>query len=355
MRYNFTISHMPGKMLTTADTLSRSPSKHSSNTDNLQQESDAYVKLVMQSLPATEKRMKQIKESQQRDETCQLVSTYCLTSWPDKKSAPFTVLPYLLLAAEFSIADGILMRGSRIVIPKALQKEILERIHTSGHQGITKCRERARQSVWWPGLSTQLEELVKTCKTCCIHQQQRAEPLIPSELPELPWLKVGTDLFEWKNCNYLLIVDYYSRFIEVALLSKTTAQEVIRHTKSIFARHGIPELVISDNGPQYSSDAYEQFSKEYQFQHETSSPYFPQSNGEAERAVKIVKDMLKRKSDPYLAMLAYRSTPIQGGQYSPAELLMNRILRTTLPTTRKQRALKFQIRRRSKPEMRRRN
>ena len=67
---------------------------------------------------------------------------------------------------------------------------------------------RARQSVWWPGLSTQLEELVKTCKTCCIHQQQRAEPLIPSELPELPWQKVGTDLFEWKNCNYLLIVDY---------------------------------------------------------------------------------------------------------------------------------------------------
>ena len=223
MRYNFTISHMPGKMLTTADTLSRSPSKHSSNTNNLQQESDAYVKLVMQSLPATEKRMKQIKESQQRDETCQLVSTYCLTSWPDKKSAPFTVLPYLPLAAEFSIADGILMRGSRIVIPKPLQKEILERIHTSGHQGITKCRERAQQSVWWPGLSTQLEELVKTCKTCCIHQQQRAEPLIPSELPELPWQKVGTDLFEWKNCNYLLIVDYYSRFIEVALLIKSSA------------------------------------------------------------------------------------------------------------------------------------
>lgn len=117
---------------------------------------------------------------------------------------------------------------------------------------------------------------------------------------------------------------------------------MIRHTKSIFARHGIPELVISDNGPQYASDAYEQFSKEYQFQHETSSPYFPQSNGEAERAVKIVKDMLKRNSDPYLAMLAYRTTPIQGGQYIPAELLMNRVLRTTLPTTRTQRAPQVQ-------------
>lgn len=99
--------------------------------------------------------------------------------------------------------DGILMRGSRIVIPKALQEEMLQRIHTSGHQGITKCRERARQSVWWPGLSTQLEEVVKACKTCCIHQQQRPEPLIPSELPQLPWQKVGTDLFEWKSHNYL--------------------------------------------------------------------------------------------------------------------------------------------------------
>ena len=121
------------------------------------------------------------------------------------------------------------------------------------------------------------------------------------------------------------------------MLNQTTAQEVIRHTKSIFARHGILELVISDNGPQYTSDAYEEFSKEYQFQHETSSPYFPQSNGEAERAVKIIKEMLKKNDDPYLAILAYRTTPIQGGQYSPAELLMNRMLRTTLPTTRKQR------------------
>ena len=120
MRYNFTISHMPGKTLTTADTLSRSTAKSLPNTeDDLEQECDAYVKLVMQSLPATERRMKQIKESQHRDETCQLVSTYCLTSWPD---APFTVLPYLPLAAEFSIVDGILMRGSRIVIPKSLQK-----------------------------------------------------------------------------------------------------------------------------------------------------------------------------------------------------------------------------------------
>ena len=156
-----------------------------------------------------------------------------------------------------------------------------------------------------------------------MHQRQKAEPMVPSELPQLPWQKVGTDLFEWKNNNYLLIVDYYSRYIEIAKLTHATASEVIRHSKSIFARHGIPEVVFSDNGPQYSSEAYEDFSKEYHFEHKTSSPYYPQCNGEAERAVRTVKELLKKNNDPYLALLAYRTTPIQDGKYSPAELLMS--------------------------------
>ena len=125
---------------------------------------------------------------------------------------------------------------------------MLKRIH-EGHQGITKCRQRARQSVWWPKISTQLDELVKNCTKCCKEQLQRAEPMSQSELPELPWQKVGTDLFEWDKHMFVLIVDYYSRFIEIARLSGESAQEVISKTKSIFARHGLPETVISDNGP----------------------------------------------------------------------------------------------------------
>ena len=185
--------------------------------------------------------------------------------------------------------------------------------------------------------------MVSNCETCCKNQLQRAQPLVPSQLPDLPWQKVGTDLFEWRNKYFLLIVDYYSRYIEIAKLSQTTAEEVILHTKSIFARYGIPEIVFSDNGPQYTAEAYEKFASDYQFEHRTSSPYFPQSNGEAEGAVKTVKEMLKRSKDPYLAMLNFRTTPIQGGIYSPAELLMNRVLRTTLPTTQKQRTPKVPI------------
>lgn len=340
MRYNFSISHVPGKQLLIADALSRSPSQNPTETDeSLHQEGNAFIDAVMQGLPATEKRIEQIKQLQQEDQACQLVTKYIYSSWPDKKSAPTVVRPFLSLAAEFSVENGLLMRGCRIVIPSSLQQELLSKLHT-GHQGITRTRDRARQSVWWPSLSAQLETLVKNCETCCKNQRQRAQPLISSQLPELPWQKVGTDLFEWRNKNFLLIVDYYSRYIEIAKLSKTTAEEVILHTKSIFARHGISEIVFSDNGPQYTANAYEKFASDYQFEHKTSSPYFPQSNGEAERAVQTVKEMLKRSDDPYLSLLNYRSTPIQGGIYSPAELLMSRTLRTTLPTTRKQRTPK---------------
>lgn len=239
-----------------------------------------------------------IKELQQQDKACQLVSEYCYSSWPDNRTAPRVVRSFLPLAAQFSIENGIPMRGSRIVIPPPLQKEILDKLH-NGHQGITRCRDRARQSVWWPGLSTQLENLVTNCETCCKNQKQQTQPLVPSQLPDLPWQKVGTDLFEWRNKHFLLIVDYYSQYIEIAKLSQTTAEEVILHTKSIFARHGIPEIVFSDNGPQYTADVFEKFASDYQFQHETSSPYFPQSNGEAERAVKTVKEMLTKSKDPY--------------------------------------------------------
>jgi len=103
--------------------------------------------------------------------------------------------------------------------------------------------------------------------------------------------------------------------------------------KSIFARHGIPELCVSDNGPQYSSEEFAEFMRECHCQHITSSPLYPQSNGEAERAVKTIKGLLKKEGDPYLALLSYRATPLQIGD-SPSELLMGRKLRTTIPTIR---------------------
>ena len=184
------------------------------------------------------------------------------------------------------------MRDSRIVIPKSLREDILQKIH-SGHQGITKCRARAKQSVWWPGISKEIEALVENCPTCCKTRVQFAEPLIATTFPKLPWQRVGTDLFEYKGMQYILVIDYFSRYIEIAKLSSTSSDAIITHLKSIFARHGIPQVVVSDNGPQYSSEMFRKFASEYSFTHVTSSPKYPQSNGEAERAVRTMKSLLK--------------------------------------------------------------
>ena len=331
MRFTFTITHIPGKDLTIADTLSRAPTGSATDADTqFSHDIEMFVNTVMSCLPATEQRLTEIMQQQQEDEVCKQLKQYCQSGWPDKYHVSETLKPYYSVSAELSIQHGILMRNNRIVIPPPLRKDMLDRLHT-GHQGITKCRRRALQSVWWPGLSKQLEELVTNCAECCRSRSQNAEPLMPISFPKLPWQKVASDLFVWKNSHYLLVIDYFSRYIEVAKLSSESSANVITHMKSIFARHGIPQEVISDNGPQYSSREFAKFSKEYGFVHRTSSPKYPQSNGEAERGVQTVKSLLKKTEDPYLALLAYRSTPISPTGHSPAELLMNRKLRTTLP------------------------
>uniref|UniRef100_A0A3B4CLW2 Integrase catalytic domain-containing protein n=1 Tax=Pygocentrus nattereri TaxID=42514 RepID=A0A3B4CLW2_PYGNA len=158
--------------------------------------------------------------------------------------------------------------------------------------------------------------------------------MILADLPAEPWQRVGTDLFHLNGKNYLLVIDYLSNYPEIALLPTMTAACVIKHLKSIFARHGIPQMVCSDNGPCFHCKEFQTFAETYDIQHVTSSPLYAQSNGKAEKGVHIVKRLLKKakdsNADPYLALLSYQASPLEHGM-SPAELLMRRKLRTTLP------------------------
>ena len=215
------------------------------------------------------------------------------------------------------------------MIPSSLRLDILDKIH-AGHQGIRKCRERALDSVWWPGLSRQIKDMVTTCTTCSKQKRNHAEPMMPTTLPERPWQKIGVDLFHHSGKEYIIAVDYYSRFFEIAPLKNTTSESATNYLKLFFSHHGIPEIIISDNGPQFSAATFSKFAEEWGFTHLTSSPHYPQSNGEAERAVQMAKDLITKSEDPYLALLSYRSTPLHNG-YTPAELLMGRKRRSTLP------------------------
>lgn len=127
-----------------------------------------------------------------------------------------------------------------------------------------KCQNRARTSLWWPGISKQLEQFIQKCPTCCKNFQIVTEPLITTDLPSRPWEKVASDLYELKGSSYILVVDYFSRFIETQKLSSTTSSSIIVTLKSIFAHHSIPDTVVTDNGPQYSSKL---FAESYDFSH----------------------------------------------------------------------------------------
>ena len=334
MRYNPEVVHVPGKCQISADALSRAPAS-SPNTSDIQfiEEVEIFASSTVNQLPATAQRLQEIIEAQRNDEVCMQVRRYCQDGWPVYIPHQPLLRPYWESRAHLAVVDDLLLYDERIVIPPALRLEVLDCIHR-GHLGISKCRARARMSVWWPGLSAAIEDMVKACFTCSKELPEPKEPLMPSSFPSRPWERISMDLFEYGGRTYLITVDYYSRWVEIKRLTTQTAKSVIAASKELFATHGIPDIVISDNGPCFSAVSFQEFAASYGFVHTTSSPRYPRANGEVERAVRTVKGLLKKNDDPYLALLTYRSTPLQTG-LSPSELLMGRRLRTQLPVLEK--------------------
>ena len=181
-------------------------------------------------------------------------------------------------------------------------------------------------------MSEDITNLIKNCTYCQVNRPAaRHEPLQPTSLPDQPWSLIGADLLDFNGSQYLVVIDYYSRFIELAYMPSTTTLAVKSKLDSFFARWGDPVTLVTDNGPQFSSSEFEEFAKEHEFQHCTSSPHFPQANGQAERAVQVAKTIL-RQVNPMAALKVYRATPHSSTGFSPAQLMMGRNIRTSLPT-----------------------
>ena len=285
--------------------------------------------MVMSTLRASDTMMERIARETSMDEVLQSVIKCVLEGWCKGQNAA-----YANFKEELSVINGVLMKGARIVIPQKLRGDMLELIHV-GHLGAEKQKRLARDLLYWPNMNRDIDMNVQTCGVCLKYRKaQSKEPLLETECRKWgPWDRVGMDLMTWERKEYLVIVDYFSNYPELALLTSTSSESVINQVKSVFARHGIPRVVVSDNGPQFSSSKFRDFAKTYGFKHETSSPYYPRANGQAEKGVGIIKQLLnrakERQEDPYLAMLAYRKAPRELGA-SPAELLMNRNLRSQL-------------------------
>lgn len=327
-----------------ANTLSRAPLNGGTQSPSrMTQDYDVFrVNLTQMDLspnlvkPGT---MNQIRKETEKDPSLMTLNNMVLGGWPRKKSeVPEEIRAYWDLRDEISVYDGVLFKSHQVIVPASLRPELLQKIHKA-HQGADSSIRRARESVYWPGMQAAIRQTCSTCGVCSQYLSERPqEPMQSHAIPSRPWERVSADLFQLNGSNYLVLVDHYSDYIELEPLKNTSAVAVIRALKRNFARHGIPDECVTDNGPQFVSHEYARFAREYGFTSIRSSPYHSRGNGKAESAVKIAKNILKKSrfEDPYLALLAYRNTPQQGYQYSPAQRLMSRKLRDVIPTAASQ-------------------
>ena len=258
-----------------ADTLSRA---YLPTEGNPQDREFEYINMASY-LP--KERLEEIRRETRNDPSLQELKCVITLGWPEDKSkvAP-QVHPFFSIRDELTIQDGLIFRGQRVVVPQSLRPMIKTKLHSS-HMGIDACLRRARESVFWPGFSAEIKQMVETCETCRkFETSPQKEPLVSHDVPLRPWEKIGVDIFELNGKEYLTTMDYYSNFWEIDKLpTDAKATTVIAKLKDHFARYSIPDQVVTDNGPQFKSQEFANFAAAYEFEHTPTSPYNSKGNG----------------------------------------------------------------------------
>ena len=329
------VRYVPGKHLYLADTLSRAFLHH---TDMSSTELEGEKVVMVHSLEVTKEAHTQFTSAYELDSTMTILKQTIQNgwNWSSKKKVPAELQPFWDKKDELYEHVGFVFLGERLIVPHSERKNVLKQLHR-GHLGMSKCIDRARRSVYWPGINNDVSQLISGCCVCAkFGNRQQKEPLQPHEEPVLPWNRVAMDILEYNAHSYLVVVDCYSHFPELRLIRNKTAGDVIFALKSIFSVHGVPAAIVADNMPFNSQRMYD-FARDWGFDIITSSPHYPKSNGLAERYVQTIKNFLRKCDDTgddiHASLLAYRETPFTGSLYSPAEMLFNRSLRGNLPCT----------------------
>ncbi|KAK3908785.1 hypothetical protein KUF71_019040 [Frankliniella fusca] len=335
-RFQPRVEYLPGKYMHIADLLSRQCLGDHVEDDP---EMTEVVHEVTKYIPMSETIKADLIKETALDPGLSAVMKYCREGWPlTKNKIEPEAKPYWQIRMDIFVEDNLIILEDRIIVPVKLRKPVLKKLHTA-HLGIDKTKARARQSLYWPGMSNDIANFIKECRACERHSANNyREPLIPHEIPSLRFQKVGVDILNFDSKDYLVLEDYLSKWLEVKPLPSKSSKAVIDALRSIFATHGNPQQIFGDNNPLNSSECHE-FARSIECDIKTSSPEYARSNGLAEKGVHIAKQMLKKCKDDGThildALKEYNNTPLTGLTVSPAQILMSRACRTVIPTLKK--------------------
>ena len=330
--YQYTIKYKPGKHLGNADAFSRLPRPVTTTQNHVPED----LNILLNHLSSTATGAAAIKEWTTKDPTLSCVRRFVLTGWPDENLGK-DYQPYTSRKSELSELDGCVLWGSRVIIPPQGRQLVLNELHET-HPGVSKMKSLARSYVWWPGMDA---DIVDTVKACCVCQESRPTPAVaplhPWEWPTQPWSRIHLDFAgPFLNNMFLVIVDAHSKWMDVHVMQSITSRKTIEVLRRVFANHGLPRKVVTDNGPSFTSEEFNTFLSDNGIIHITTAPYHPSSNGLAERAVQTFKHGLKNTTGGSIQerlskfLFTYRITPHTTTGVSPSTLLMGRRLRSRL-------------------------
>lgn len=343
LNYDFDLIYIQGKHNQVADALSRLPLANDGENEDLDE-----VKIIS-SLTNTGNSaitFKILRDHTQDDPNLLKLCEYITNSWPPRNKIPAALLPFFSIRDELTVVDSCILRGNRFVIPESLIAMVLECAH-EGHPGIVRTKARIREYYWWPKLNSSVETAVRDCYICQ-HSDKSAKPLAspiqPIEYPLKPWAKIAIDIMgpfhkaPWHKRNILVATCFYSKWPEATACGEVTTSTIIKWLRYLFARFGLPEEIVSDNGPQFRSNEFAEFLNQNGIKHSKTVPYNPSANGMVERLNRTLKESIQAielsgeawEDSLIMALGTYRTTPHSATSKTPAELMFGRRVRTRL-------------------------
>lgn len=346
--YDYELVYRRGADHANADCMSRLPLNVTAN----EAPTPAETIHVFEQLDTTPISATRIRDQTKKDPVLSQVAQLLESGWAEGVKTELSA--YYCHRNELSLQDGVILIGSKVVIPTSCRSALLLELHQS-HPGMVRMKSLARSYIYWPGLDKDIERVVRDCDQCQEHRRCPQKTVMhPWEWPDKPWSRIHADFAgPFLGHMFLILIDAHSKWVDVHVMNAITSDATIEKLQGSFAVHGLPDTLVTDNGPSFTSECFAQFTAVNGIVHLTSAPFHPASNGLAERTVQTFKNSMRKLTGGSVQnrvnrfLFRYRITPQTTTGQSPSELLMKRKLKCRLSLVRpdtKQRVQQQQIR-----------